>query len=161
MSFVLCLCSLLPSTLQAPTLVSSLRFVGEIVPGMAADLTGHIRLDDEVLAIDGFNVYGVSLGDIKHKLVRNVGTTSIVSVRRDGYTFDVPLKRVTGTRDIPPAYKGYYGQYQPGQPVQSSASQPFPYGARTDGSGQVRDSNPALDGYRPMHSAGGDFRRWT
>ncbi len=55
---------------------------------------------------------------------------------------------VGGTREIPASYRGYYEGYQSPQ----QGGRPLSY----DTSGQVvRDSNPAIDGYRPLQSAGG------
>lgn len=67
--------------------------VKEIVHGMGAYNTGQVRLDDIVLAIDGFGISDLELKEIKHLMKGKEGSVAVLRMMRDTQPFVVECRR--------------------------------------------------------------------
>ncbi|MDB5215085.1 MAG: hypothetical protein JWO86_3012 [Myxococcaceae bacterium] len=67
-------------------------FVRGIPPGQGADRAG-LEIDDEILAIDGQSVKGMSQDDVRKAVRGNVGSTLTLTVDRGGHKRDVKVQR--------------------------------------------------------------------
>jgi hypothetical protein len=72
-----------------------------MAPGLSADLSGALKIGDDLLEVDGIPCVGLTLDDIKAKMSGKRGTKTTIRVLRDttddgvqdGDIFNLTLKR--------------------------------------------------------------------
>ena len=75
-------------------------FVRGVPPGQGADKAG-LEVEDEIVAIDGRPVRGMSQDDVKRAVRGDLGSTLIVNVERGGLKRDVTVQRSPILADPP------------------------------------------------------------
>lgn len=67
-------------------------FVRSVPPGQGAAQAG-LEVDDEIVAIDGIDVRGMTPDDVRQAVRGDLGSTMIVTVVRGGTRRDIVVKR--------------------------------------------------------------------
>ena len=75
-------------------------FFRTVPPGQGAEKAG-VRLDDELVAIDGKPVRDMGEADIKKAVRGDLGSTFTVTIERDGQRRDVKIERSAVLADRP------------------------------------------------------------
>ena len=75
-------------------------FIRSAPPGQGADKAG-LLVDDEVIALDGKPVAGMTPDDIRRAVRGDVGSTLTVTIRRNGEQRDVKVTRTPLLADKP------------------------------------------------------------
>lgn len=85
---------------------AGLTYVKEIVPGYGAHKQGGVMANDQLLAVDGKQVDGWELEDIKHLTTGEVGSYCALQLRRDQREFQLTLERTLADMGISDNFRG-------------------------------------------------------
>lgn len=91
---LLCTCASEPGTIGAALGKQSdgRMFVRSTPPGQGAADAG-LQIDDEIVAIDGKDVKGMSEEDVRRAVRGDLGSSLVVTIVREGVRKDVTVKR--------------------------------------------------------------------